>query len=427
MECNDDNRPILVQFENGPLKEEHRSSVDFQYLRSTGARGNKRRMLVANCDGSLYSGTVIQKQSNLVKYYIGVVDKETHCLENVDAVQLCTLKPKFQDTGRGDDAKEKKSYREETDTLVEAFGSAKQKRLVASRKKNSGVMETVGDKVGDVAKKMIMEFPKTPSANEEHEFEDIVPQMNKDAPIPSQIYNIKDIISDNDYAFLLEHSKELTTCDEATLRSWRDAQKYPEFIFHQISKLSERRQSIRPEKACQVSYLNHLIAFTKVGFRDFKKQNPCPSIPEELITNIFDKFTHADDSGRNRCLPKKSKDKLYCYIFILALFLEDFDMDCNLLLRDLKLGVARVTKLLRAIGCSVKTINIKRQSGEGLSERVIRATLETVRSKKKDEEIKAATPVAPGTKALTASQIQEDINMALVKKEEPEFRLDQWK
>merc|ERR1712156_1094225 len=237
MEGNDDKRPILVQFENGPLKEEYCSSLDFQYLRSTGARGNKRRMLVANCDGSLYSGPVIQKQLNCVKYYVGVMDQDTHIIENVEEIQLCTLKPKFVDTGRGDDTKEKKSYREETDTLVEAFGSAKQKRLVASRKKNVGVMETVGDKVGDVAKKMIKESPKAPSTKEDSEFEDIVPQMHKDAPIPSQIYDIKDIISDNDHTFLLEQSKELTACDDATLRSWKDAQKYPEFIFHHISKL----------------------------------------------------------------------------------------------------------------------------------------------------------------------------------------------
>jgi len=425
MDTNDDNRPILVQFENGPLKDEHCSSVDFQYLRSTGARGTKRRMVVANCDGSLYSGPVVQKQLGLVKYYIGVIDKETHTIENIEAVQLCTLKPKLKQTGGADDTKEKKSYREETDTLVEAFGSAKQKRLVASRKKNVGVMETVGEKVGEVAKKIISVSPKTPNeeAEETNEMEDILPQMNKSAPVPSQLYNIRDIISADDHSALLEHSKELLTCDEATLRSWRDSGKYPEFVFHQISKLQERRPSSRTEKACQVCYLGHLIAFTKVGYRDFKKLNPCPSIPDNLIQNILDKYTHADDNGRNRCFPKKSKDKLYCYIFILALFIEDFDMDCNLLLRDLKLGIARVQKLLRTIGCAVKTTNIKR-GGDGPSERVIRATLETSRSKeiKADDSAKTATPTpAPAAKALTASQIMEDISRAtIVKKEEPE-------
>merc|ERR1712168_256134 len=420
MESSDDNRPILVQFENGPLKEQYRSSLDFHYLRSTGVRANKL-MLVANCDDMLYSGTVVQKRLNIVKYYIGVVDKGSRSVENVQAVQLCTLKPKLRDDLKPDDAlKDKKSFREETDTLVEAFGSARQKRLVASRKKNLGVNETVSEKVGDIAKKILLDSPKTPAEKEDDEFEGIVPKMDKDAEIPSKIFDISSILSRDDYRFLLEHAKEMNSADETTLLSWRDTQKYPEFIIYQLSKLSERKPSVRTEKGCYICYLNHLITFTKVSFRDIRKPNPCPSIPEALVINILAKFTHADEQGRNRCFPKKSKDKLYCYILILALFIEDFDMDCNVLLRDLKLGVARVTKLLRAIGCSVKTTNLKRKPGEGPSERVIRAVLETSRSKIKRETQDGSNAAPAAAATLTADQIQRDIDMAIVKKEEPD-------
>ena len=42
-----------------------------------------------------------------------------------------------------------------------------------------------------------------------------------------------------------------------------------------------------------------------------------------------------------RCVPRKYKDKQLCYILVLSLIMEEFDMNCNLLMKDLKLSVPR--------------------------------------------------------------------------------------
>jgi len=112
MEYNqDDNKPILVQFENGPLKNELKSTVEFQYLQSSAPQSNKR-LLVASCENMLYTGNVQQKQQSLVKYYIGVVDKHTRRMENIRSVQLCTLKPKLKEEDKKEiRSTDKKSYR----------------------------------------------------------------------------------------------------------------------------------------------------------------------------------------------------------------------------------------------------------------------------------------------------------------------------
>merc|ERR1712142_36167 len=247
----EDNNPILVQFENGPLRVEHRPNVELQYLRSTAPRSNKR-LLVANCDGNLYSGNVNQKQSSgLIQYYVGIIDKHTQKIERIQKLQLCTLRPKMIDTGKDSESKDKKSYREETDRLTEAFGSAKQKRLVASRKRNVEVNETVSDKVGDVAKKIIQESPTSlnkDNGEEADEFQDVIPPMNRAATSPTEVFDINDIISREDYRFLLDNAKEMIHADDSTLLLWQTEQKYPAYISNALGRLREKKPVTRKVK-----------------------------------------------------------------------------------------------------------------------------------------------------------------------------------
>eukprot|EP00794_Sanderia_malayensis_P007066 gene7066-7861_t len=53
--------------------------------------------------------------------------------------------------------------------------------------------------------------------------------------------------------------------------------------------------------------------------------------------------------------PKRMKDKALCYILVLAIIIDEFTLDCTLLMKDLKLGPARISNHLKAIGCVVET------------------------------------------------------------------------
>lgn len=111
----------------------------------------------------------------------------------------------------------------QTDTLVEAFGTAKQKRLVASRKKNEEVHNTISDKVSEVAKKIIAKTPATPQTPDvtTDDKEKILPLLNKEATCVDDMYLIDDIISFQEYSSLKELSKEMKDCDDQTLLEWK--------------------------------------------------------------------------------------------------------------------------------------------------------------------------------------------------------------
>lgn len=109
---------------------------------------------------------------------------------------------------------------------MEAFGSAKQKRLLSARKKNESVNETISDKVADVAKKILVETPRTPkTAVSPTDDMLIIPPMNKEARNIQEIYHIDDIISFQDYQFLKGQAQEIIKCDNETLQTWKNEER----------------------------------------------------------------------------------------------------------------------------------------------------------------------------------------------------------
>lgn len=417
----DDSRPILVQFENGMLKDECKMTTQFKYLRSKVPKSSKR-MLIANTGSLTYTGNIMNKQKSLVKYYIGVMDKKTNKIEDIEACQICILKPKLADESAMEDKKDIKTFRQKSDTLVEAFGSAKQKRLLSARKKNESVNETISDKVADVAKKILVETPRTPkTAVSPTDDMLIIPPMNKEARNIQEIYHIDDIISFQDYQLLKGQAQEIIKCDNETLQTWKNEERYPQFILHHISQLPIR-SSEREERACYLCYLNYLITVFKLTYKDVHKKDPCPGIPNPLKTRILDNFTHSEN-GRNRCVPKKYKDKLLCYILVLSLVVEEYEMNCNLLMKDLKLGVARISKLLRAIGCSVRTVNTKKRKADDVTsvptDPSVTAAL-TMMNVTIKAETKGNTPVKKEAKIKKETNIKKEAFVTPHVKHEPE-------
>jgi len=358
----EDNRPILVQFENGVLTKAAEKTTKFKYLRSVVKKSSKR-LLVADTGSLVYTGNVLQKQQSPVTYYLGVIDKKTNRIERVERCQMCTLKPKLkeqEDNNNESKIDSEKSYREKSDNLVEAFGSSKQKRQLSSRKKNEDVQATIADKVASVTKNI-----STPDVKKEIKGStpldsiNIIPPKNIEAKTKQEIYHIDDIISFQEYQFLLGYSQKLISCNNEVLVEWKKDKTYPEYILHHLSMMP-LSSAERKERACYISYLHFMIELYKLGYKDIRKRDPCPDIPEPIRSNLLKEFTYSDN-GKNRCCPKKYKDKQLCYILVLSLIIEEYEMNCNLLMKDLKLTVPRLSQFLRAIGCTVKTSNIKQK------------------------------------------------------------------
>lgn len=356
-------KPILVRFEHGTLTDEGKQLTKFKYLRSKIKKSNKR-MLSADTGSLQYTGAVLQKPQSFIKYYVAVIDKKNNRIEKVEKCSLCVLKPKFQENVGIVNSKTPQTFRQKTDNLVEAFGSAKQQRLLSSRKKNEQVQGTISDKVAEVAKtvtpKSDIKTKETPTLDDIA----IIPPKNVDATTVGELYHIDDVISYRDYQSLLGEAQSFIDSDSKAISQWAEEKKYPEYILHQL-KLLPISAKERKERSCYLCYLHYLMLFFRLDYKAMRRKDPCEKIPQPIKNNMIESFCYSE-KGKNRCVPKKYKDKQLCYILILSLIIEEFDLNCNLLMKDLKLGTTRISQLLRAIGCTVKIANLKHKpSGEG--------------------------------------------------------------
>uniref|UniRef100_A0A8C7K5X6 RNA polymerase I subunit E n=1 Tax=Oncorhynchus kisutch TaxID=8019 RepID=A0A8C7K5X6_ONCKI len=151
-----------VQFSNGTLR--NTQQLDFSFYKNvdeTNPRKKNRRMLVAESDRLSYVGnnfgTGSLKCNNLCKYYVGVLNKETMRME-VHNAQLFNMQPVIPgESSTENDASQNTdlTYREKVDSLIEAFGTNKQKRALTSRRLNQVGSETLQSAVAKAAHSII--------------------------------------------------------------------------------------------------------------------------------------------------------------------------------------------------------------------------------------------------------------------------------
>ena len=379
--------PILVHFENGTLNPMKQKDVKFACYRSV---SGAKKVLMADTGSLIYSG-VKQKAASTVKYYLGVVDRKSGKIERVNECSIFSLHPKLQDQklSNKDTDDTAKTFSQKNDALIEAFGSSKQKRLISSRKKNQTAKESIVEKVADVAMKM--DFSKSPSSTptSPEQESNIAPPANSEAKTAHDVYSINDVIPMADYVNEIRpHATDLINCNTQTLASWRNQKTYPIFILDLLSRMP-LSQSERVTRSCQICYLEHLMKLYSLTFKDIRKKDPCPTIPDPIKSNLLHHFTYFEESTKQRRMSKKDKDRILCYILVLSLIIEEYEMDCSFLMTDLKLGGGLITKMLRSIGCSVKTQGRKRNiTGDPSMPTIIATLLPPIAIKSTDDKAK---------------------------------------
>ena len=116
--------------------------------------------------------------------------------------------------------------------MVEAFGSAKQKRLLSSRKKNESVQETISDKVADIAKTIPSSVDKDEKELSSLDDVSILPPKNYKASTLAELYHIVDIISFQDYQSLLGEAQPFINCDNEKISEWESDKTYVLTLIH---------------------------------------------------------------------------------------------------------------------------------------------------------------------------------------------------
>lgn len=134
--------------------------------------------------------------------------------------------------------------------------------------------------------------------------------------------------------------------------------RFPEYVLQHLDRMSVN-PSHRLHQSCCLLYLSYMMTMYGLTKKDLKKKEPLPGMPGVIKERLLSVFSLEKEGARE--VPRRLKDKLVSYILVLALMIDEFSLDCTVIMRDLKLPMPRLINHLRAVGCVITPSNVERK------------------------------------------------------------------
>lgn len=360
-EPDDSQRAVLVQFSNGKLQ--NSGSMRFTLYNSTDStnpRKRSQRILAAETDRLSYVGnnfgTGALKCNTLCRHFVGILNKTSGQMEVYDA-ELFNMQPLFADESIESEPtleSQTKTFREKMDSCIEAFGTTKQKRALNSRRMNKVGSESLNLAVAKAAEEIIdtkgVEVLVSNAIQDDLQDDSLyLPPCYADAAKPEDVYKFEDILSPVEYDALEGPSEAFRKVTSEEILKMIEENSHCSFVIEALKSLPSNEES-RDRQARCIWFLDTLIKFR--AQKVIKRKSALgPGIPHIINTKLLKHFTcltYNNGSLRN-LISNSMKAKITAYVIILALHINDFQIDLTVLQRDLKLSEKRMIELARAM------------------------------------------------------------------------------
>ncbi|XP_026215946.1 DNA-directed RNA polymerase I subunit RPA49 [Anabas testudineus] len=360
----DSDKATIVRFSNGSVN--NADKLDFTMYKSAdekNPRKKSRRMMVAETNRLSYVGSNFGagslKCNNLCKYYVGVLNKQTMQME-LHSAQLFNMQPVIpgETTNAAKPPDTSKTYRDKVDSLIEAFGTNKQKRALSSRRLNQVGSDTLQQAVAKAASTVIDQKGLEALQQEVAETEaqgDLalhLPPCNADADKPENVYPFDDLLSPVEFEALEKAGSKLAALTPEELQKMKD-----EGGCQSVVKRLENMPTVgdaRDNTARCAYYLSLLLklARQKSITRKFWQEEDCPRIIQSKLFRTFTVETF--NNGRLQNMVSTSmRAKLAAYSLALLLHMGHMTADLTLLHRDLGITEARMTEIAKSMGLTL--------------------------------------------------------------------------
>ncbi|KAL2098427.1 hypothetical protein ACEWY4_007634 [Coilia grayii] len=360
--CDDekDDSVVVLQFSNGNAKSTE--ELDFRYYKNVHAshpRKRNRRILVAESDRLSYLGhnfgTGSLRCNNLCKYYVGVLDKTSMQME-VHSAQLFNMQPLIPGESKPvDDTDTPKSYRQKVDSLIEAFGTNKQKRALSSRRNNQVAEDSLQQAVAQAASNIIdqkgIEVLQREVVDSEALTDTVLylPVCKPEADSEEDVYPFNELLSDTEYAALESVGKKISGLTAEELLKMRE-QGCPRTVMRHLEAMPVNPEARDRQGRC-VWYLFLLIKLANQKFvsHKFGSEDDCPKI---IINKVMKTFTvESFNRGRVKNVVASSmRVKLASYCLALLLHINHQTANLTLLHQDLGLHESRMVEVAKSMG-----------------------------------------------------------------------------
>uniref|UniRef100_A0A3P9IVW4 RNA polymerase I subunit E n=1 Tax=Oryzias latipes TaxID=8090 RepID=A0A3P9IVW4_ORYLA len=357
-------KAIIVRFSNGfTSNAEELGFATFKNIEENNPRKKIRRIVVAESDRLSYVGQNfgedLMKCNNLCRYYVGVLNKETMQME-IHSAQLFNMQPVIPGEAT-QDAKPQDttlSYREKVDSLIEAFGTNKQKRALSSRRLNQVGSDALHHAVAEAASTVIDNKGLEALQQEVAETESQgalslhLPPCNADADKKEDVYPFEELLSPVEFAALEPNGQKMAALSQEELQKLKD-QRGNLCVVKHLENMPSASEPREKTSRCAF-YLSLLIklAHQKIVTRKFWTEEGCPRVIQSKILRTFTVETY--NNGRVQNIVSTSmRAKIAAHSLALLLHLGDMTVNLSLLHRDLEINEARMLEIAKSMGLTI--------------------------------------------------------------------------
>uniref|UniRef100_A0A3Q3WC12 Uncharacterized protein n=1 Tax=Mola mola TaxID=94237 RepID=A0A3Q3WC12_MOLML len=353
------------RFSNGNVK--NADKLDFTMYKNqdeSNPRKKNQRILLAESNRLPYVGSTFGtgslKCNNLCKYYVGVLNKQTMQME-VHNAQLFNMQPVIpgEATETAKPQNTSQTYRDKVDSLIEAFGTNKQKRALSSRRLNQVGSDTLHQAVAKAANTVIDQKGLEALQQEVAETEsrgDLalhLPPCSADAERPENVYLFDDLLSPAELETLEQAGSKMAALTPEELQNMKNGGGC-----QCVLKLLENMPTVDEELREKISrcafYISLLLkmARQKSITRKFGQEEGCPRIIQTKLLRTFTVETF--NNGRVQNVVSSSMGtKLAAYSLALLLHMGHMTADLTLLHRDLGITEARMIEVAKSMGLTL--------------------------------------------------------------------------
>lgn len=374
-EPDDRQKAVLVQFSNGKLQ--NPGNLRFTLYNSTDLVNPRQKchwILAAETDRLSYVGnnfgTGALKCNTLCRHFVGILNKTSGQMEVYDA-EVFNMQPLFAEDSieHGPPLEnQNKTFRDKLDSCIEAFGSTKQKRSLNSRRMNKVGSESLNFTVAKAAESII--DTKGVSALVSDAMQDdlqndslYLPPCHADAAKPEDVYRFEDILSPAEYDALESPSEAFRKVTSEDILKMVEENSHCSFIIEMLKSLPADEVQ-RNRQARSIWFLDALLRFRAQKVIKGKSALG-PGIPHIINTKLLKQFTcltYNNGSLRN-LISSSMKAKITAYAIILALHINNFQIDLTVLQRDLKLSEKRMIEIARAMRLKISKRKVSLADG----------------------------------------------------------------
>ncbi|XP_049428666.1 DNA-directed RNA polymerase I subunit RPA49 [Epinephelus fuscoguttatus] len=358
-------KAVIVRFSNGSVK--NAGKLDITMYKNTdesNPRKKSRRIMVAETNRLSYVGNNFgagsMRCNSLCKYYVGVLNKQTMQME-VHSAQIFNMQPAIpgETTEAAKPQDTTQTYREKVDSLIEAFGTNKQKRALSSRRLNQVGSDTLHQAVAKAATNVIDQKGLEALQQEVAETEaqgDLalhLPPCNANADKPENVYLFDDLLSPVEFGALEQAGSKMAALTSEELQKMRDDGGCL-CVVKLLENMPTAVEEARDKTARCAFYLSMLLklARQKNITRKFGQEEGCPRIIQSKLLKTFTMETF--NNGRVQNMVSASmRAKLAAYSLALLLHMSHMTADLTLLHRDLGITEARMTEVAKSMGLTL--------------------------------------------------------------------------